>query len=132
MLSWKPVWKGKTFCAPGCGRGCTRAEYKYAADCARSLALSMGKGWKPKVWENLGWHWSAEKGGLKLHPIYVGGRVTGYTAYLGEPNSAGGRWASYGRKPASAIRNVIREAKRDVAPLLAILRETSEGEGLRP
>lgn len=30
----------------------------YKLDAAK-LARGLGRGWKPNVWENLGWHWEA-------------------------------------------------------------------------
>jgi hypothetical protein len=32
----------------------------------------MGKGWKPRVWENLGWHWSVVKG-VPIPPVWSAG-----------------------------------------------------------
>ena len=55
-LSWDPVRRGATYCAPACGRGCTHAEYMRANRSASALCASLGGGWKPHVWENLGWH----------------------------------------------------------------------------
>lgn len=120
-LSWKPVSIGKTYCAPACGRGCTLDEFSRATKQADNLARKLGAGWVPKVWENLGWHWAIERGGLKLHPGLAGG----YTAFLGEANSVGGRWAEHGRTPQEAIRNVIGRAKLELADVIAILKSAA-------
>jgi hypothetical protein len=32
----------------------------------------MGTGWKPRVWENLGWHWCVVKG-IPIPPIWSAG-----------------------------------------------------------
>lgn len=87
---WTPVLRDKTFCSPGCGGGCLRAAFDLAHSRARALASRLGKGWTPRVWENLGWHFSAinASGKLKVHPATLGH----WTAYLGEAE-AGGRWA---------------------------------------
>jgi hypothetical protein len=55
-LSWKPDRLGSCFCSPACGRGCTIKEYETALKEATRMAKSLGQGWKPKVFENLGWH----------------------------------------------------------------------------
>ncbi len=57
-LSWKPVRHGDTYCSPACGGGCTYAEFEKATKKAAALAKRLGPNWKPKVWENLGWHYS--------------------------------------------------------------------------
>ena len=65
-LSWKPKRKGEVYCAPACGRGCTHAEYLKAQKLAKKLAKQLGGGFKPVVWENMGWHWEVEKNGLNV------------------------------------------------------------------
>lgn len=119
-LSWKPASRGEIYCAPACGRGCTRGEFDAATGKAAALAGDLGDGWKPDVWENLGWHWAAVKGGLKIHPNILN---RGYTAFLGEAASHGGRWTESGRTAKSAVRNVIRQAKKEVRLLLTMIRE---------
>lgn len=71
-LSWEPVRKGETFCSPGCGHGCTYAEYLKASQKAELLAKRLGKGWVCSVSENLGWHFKATKNGCDVHQ--TGGR----------------------------------------------------------
>ena len=66
-LSWTPKEYGGIFyCSPACGGGCTMAAYEQAKDKAMRLAARLGKGWKPRVWENLGWHYSAVCGKSKV------------------------------------------------------------------
>lgn len=96
------------YCASWCGRGCTRAEFEKANRKARKLANQLGKGWEPFVWENLGWYWSAVNGGMKVHPSF-----DGYTAFLGEPDNSGGRWAEHGNTPKAAVDNVIAKAEEE-------------------
>jgi hypothetical protein len=61
-FSWsKGAWvarrRGRIYCAPACGRGCTFAEYKEALKRSRAVASRLGPGWKPVVHENMGWHY---------------------------------------------------------------------------
>lgn len=76
-----PVLKGKTYCAPWCGRGCTKAEYNRALAGATALARRLGAGWKPRVWENLGWHFEADKGVMSVMVNRYGSSVS-HTCYL--------------------------------------------------
>lgn len=55
-LSWKPVRRGDIYCAPACGGKCQYIAYLAATSLANKLAKVMGHGWKPHVWENMGWH----------------------------------------------------------------------------
>jgi hypothetical protein len=76
QLSWRPVRNGAVFCAPACGRGCTHAEYVHAISNAAVVAKTLGPGWKPHVWENLGWFYAVEHvTGMKVHclPAVVDG-----------------------------------------------------------
>lgn len=59
---WTPVRSGSIYCSPACGGGCTWRQYETAVIQASSLARSLGAGWKPRVHENLGWHYSATNG----------------------------------------------------------------------
>jgi len=105
-------------CAKWCGRGCTEQEYQQAVSGGTALARRLGKGWKSVVWENLGWHYQAVSPcrRLKVHP-----NGTGYTAFLGEASSPGGTWAEHGRTPESAIRAVVRVAKREVVSIAELV-----------
>jgi hypothetical protein len=74
-LSWKPVKRGSIYCSSACGRGCTSAEYDLAVKKAAALAKRMGKGWKPRVWENLGWHYMVRNGIFEITvPSFNGDR----------------------------------------------------------
>lgn len=87
-LSWEPVRRGRIFCAPACGAKCTWKAHQAAKRAAAKAAAALGPGWAPRVWENLGWHWSVNDvtGYVKVHPMGDGA----FTAFVGE--GLGGRW----------------------------------------
>lgn len=95
------------------------------------LTMELGDGWEPRVRENLGWHWSAVRGGLKVHPAScppssvlldaLCSASAGYLAFLGEANSVGGKWVSRGETPTEAVRNVVKCAMGEIKSLLAIV-----------
>ena len=58
--NWTPRRSGETFCSPMCGGHCTWAQHQLATKRGKALAATLGHGWKPVVWENLGWHYRAE------------------------------------------------------------------------
>lgn len=62
---WKAVRKGAVYCAPACGRGCTWDEYQATVKAAATLVKTLNQmdvlaAWQLRVWENMGWHYSAE------------------------------------------------------------------------
>lgn len=118
---WKPVLNGKTYCSPACGGGCLRAAFDLAQSRAKRLAERLGKGWKPVVWENLGWHFKAvsASGFLKVHPS--GGK--GWMAFLGFGDS-GGRWVANASTPEAAIKKVRAAARAEVGELRRLLEES--------
>lgn len=125
-LSWEPVWRGAIYCAPACGAGCLRSEYNRAVRAADELARQLGPGWTPRVWANLSWHYSAISpcGRLKVSPCMVrlDRKITSWIAFLGE-GETGGRWAEHARTPQSAIRNVVRRGREELAGIDALLRD---------
>lgn len=78
--NWTPVRNGLIFCSPACGGNCTITAYDQANREANALAARMGKGWKPRVWENLGWHYSVKKGVAAIYPPK--GLHDTFTAYV--------------------------------------------------
>lgn len=56
---YTPVRRGAIYCSPFCGHGCTWAKHQAAVKAAKALCKVLGKGWTPRVWENLGWHYEA-------------------------------------------------------------------------
>jgi len=123
-LSNKPVRKGATYCAPFCGRGCTWAEHQAAKKKAAALQKIMGHGWKPVVWENLGWHYKVVSNNekLKIHPSVHLGEIVAYTAFLGE-GDCGGTWTARHKNPKQAATDVIQAAKAEVIETLTTILE---------
>lgn len=118
------VRRGDVFCAPFCGRKCTHKEYLAAKQGAADLVRKLGKGWKPRVWENMGWHYSAvsKDGRIKVHTHKYPNSPRDYTAFLGDADSPGGRWAMHGSTPQAALRAVLKRAleeKREVDAMVA-------------
>ena len=119
-LSQKPRYeKNGTYCSPACGRGCTERAYTTAVAKADLLAETLGSGWVPKVWENLGWHYAARSpcDRLSVHSSYG----AGFSAYLNEPGSVGGRWAEHGDTPQEAIDATVAAAVADYKRIGAII-----------
>ncbi len=114
---WKAVRRGDTYCAPACGGGCTIHAFNQATTNAQSLADGLGNGWKPHVWENLGWHYSAisPDGRIKVHPF--GSGLKGYTAFIGLDSSGGGKWTGQHRFPKTAIKKAMAEVRAESAIL---------------
>lgn len=117
--STDPVARGDRYCSPACGRGCTKAEYDAAVACGAALARQLGAGWRPQVWENLGWHHRAVSpdGRVKVHPS--GGGT--YLAFLGSKGQSGGKWSEHGKTPQEAVDEVRRVALIEVAEAAALL-----------
>ncbi len=117
-LSWEPINEGETYCAPACGLGCTVKEYDITTANAEMLAQTLGPGWVPQVWENLGWHCSAESpcDRLSVQPL-----STGFIAFLGEPGAMGGRWAEQGYTPQEAVTAVVTVAVAEYEGIGALI-----------
>lgn len=91
---WNPISRPDgTYCSPGCGCGCTKKDHDRAQSLGKALSERMGPGWKPFVWENGGWHYSAnlqinDSKNIQIHPecIYPSKEhiegTSKYTVYL--------------------------------------------------
>lgn len=110
---WTPVRKGDIYCSPGCGGDCTYEDYLKAQLNAEKLARKLGPRWKPDVWENLGWHCRAisSNGAIKVYPS-LGDKT--YTAFAGEADFPGGKWAESGSTPKKAVQNVIAKVRYEM------------------
>ena len=79
-----PVLNGDFYGSRSCcgATYCKKADYdRCVADSAR-WAKELGKGWEPRVHENLGWHWSLVKGPIHLHQTYDRSRIDAPPHYL--------------------------------------------------
>ena len=113
-LSWKPKRRGLVYCAPACGGQCTRAAYDNAHTQAKELATRLGKGWKVRVWENLGWHWEVFKGELTCTDVRrPPSRVARSYVFLNPTLSVGGmqNFHAFGPTPRKAILEALNQAR---------------------
>lgn len=112
QLSWTPIRRGPFYCSPACGARCTILQYDKAWMAANALAKRLGEGWKPVVHENMNWYASviSATGHWKVH-IHTYPEGDSYTAFLGEPDCGGGKWAETADTPEAAIRKVQRAAR---------------------
>ncbi len=125
---WTPVRNGDAYCSPRCGGGpviCSIKRYEHAVDVANEVARDLGHGWKPEVFENLGWHARVVSPCGRINiSLPTRPDVTGYMAFLGPKKiQPGGKWAERGRTPREAIENVLNAARED----LGLIEETLQG-----
>lgn len=128
---WTPIRRGDVYCSPACGGGattCSVKAYEHAVDVANEAARDLGKGWRTRVDENLGWHAAVGSPckriwiSLPTRPFEAGLPMP-YTAFLGPPREhSGGKWAVHGRTPREAIENVLRAARYDLGLIEADLK----------
>lgn len=96
-LSWKPRLRGNIYCAPACGGNCTRSDYEKAVRAADALIRKLrGNGWKPLVWENLGWHYKVVSGPIQVYPSHD---RKSYSAMIGGSPKDNAGDASYWHPP---------------------------------
>lgn len=111
--SWTPRRRGKRYCSPACGFGCTYAQYQKAKKRAAALAAQLnqkGAGWKPRVWENHGgWFYSAVLGDfdVQVYPPHLGGKEFWCSVHC--PRA--GQHSAYGRTPMEAVRKSLQEVR---------------------
>ena len=105
----------KKKCAKWCGRGCTEREWKEAVKAGRALAKACGPGWKARIHENLGWHYSAQYGKGFMHD-------PGVLVYDGEYLYGADR--SFFGNIDEALEQLIHYYERTYADTLAAARKT--------
>lgn len=66
-IRWQPIRKGPIYCSPGCGGSCTHKEYQSVISKSKKLHKTMGPEWSIRIWENLGWHYSLQRGPILLY-----------------------------------------------------------------
>jgi hypothetical protein len=118
---WTPVKKGNIYCSPTCGRGCTMSEFNRATKAAEALVKSLGKGWEPRVWENLGWHYAVDKQFTSIHPPHPSGGK--YTAYL----NAKKQFIHSAKTPVAAYKGALKKARDFLAELTENIKEQGNG-----
>lgn len=112
-LSWKAVRNGPTYCAPACGRGCTHAEFVAANKAADDVVRQLGAGWKKRVWENLGWHWTVAtaKENYFSDDVFVSISPTLRQGYCAEIHCST-QFFGYGSTPQIAVKKAYALAKK--------------------
>lgn len=134
-LTWTPVRRGAIYCSPACGGGCTWAAFQEATGNADALAKRIGGGWKPRVWENLGWHYSVTSPNnyVKMHPkVYPPDRRTRYLAFFGWPEGPGGNFTTNGtdfKKVLAAGLSEARAIARKAAKLVQEIKSAAMTPG---
>jgi hypothetical protein len=120
----------KKKCAKWCGAGCTVAQYEKARRLSVHAAVALGAGWRPRPFENMGWHGVAVSkcGRIKVHIHTALLGPPNYTAFFGE-KGPGGRWVASSKTPRAAVRKVIAQAKADLARIQAALTGLPEVPG---
>lgn len=108
-----------TYCAPWCGRGCTKAEHDAAQRDGAALAALLGDGWKPVVRENLGWHYNAVSPCNRIEVHRHGSRR--FTAYLNHPGKGGGLYVGKATTAPAAVRNVVAKAREHIRELQTLV-----------
>lgn len=120
-LSWTPVRRGNIYCSPACGSGCTYAGYLDARKRAERMAKQL-PGFKPRVWENLGWHYAvtALDAHVSVYPSYDGYHVLASTTHMhaGDPE-----WGALNaRSPKEAISKLKKRLRREITTLQDFLK----------
>ncbi len=98
---------------------------------AKALLKRMKtKGWKARVHENMGWHYSILNGGLVVHTSYWKNKYS-YSAMLGsDPGSGDGVWTRYpGRNftdPNKAVQDCVEHARQILDGYAEILEAAEE------
>lgn len=104
-------------CSDWCGRGCTQEEYDLAVLNADKLVEQLGKGWVPRVHENMGWFFRAvsASGTIKVSVSVSHGNEEDFLAFIGEAGFPGGQFVGRGDTPKGAVAVVIQlaQVKRD-------------------
>jgi len=110
----KSLKKSRRMCASWCGRGCTKAEHDRALRLATACARKLGKGWRPRVHENLGWYGYTVSscGRITVRVSSPRRNVQRFLAQLGD-----GRWSSSGLNPGAAVDAVVSQARSEVSRL---------------
>jgi hypothetical protein len=108
-------------CADWCGGGCTQEQYAQAVQAADKLVQQLGEGWRPEVYENLGWHFGAASPCDRVRVSVRKG--DNYLALIGEAGSHAGQWAGVGDTAKAAVGAVLARTKAERDKLTAWLED---------
>ena len=100
---------------------------KLAKEMVKTLNKDLGGKWETRVWNNLGWHYSAVLGSIEvIESTYMGKSI--YTAYINdEVNVIGGAMSAWfhdsdnAATPDQAVRNAITTANKYMESLKAVM-----------
>jgi hypothetical protein len=115
-VNWEPIRKGEIYCSTACGCKCTWSAYKRAHANGKALAKKLGKGWKVRVWENIGWHWEVTN---EVVRVSQSKQDKSYHCML-EPHYA---WFGYPQSystPEQAISATVKMAKKEIDKVIKI------------
>jgi hypothetical protein len=124
---WTPIRNGDVFCAPACGNKCKLADFERATASAAALVAELGDGWQPRVWENLGWYFSAEKGTASVGYSEGGGHFTA-SIDAGIFQQRHEQFRAAASSPRAAMEAVLAEVEHKIAAL----RRTAISAALEP
>lgn len=113
---WTPILDGDIYCAPACGCKCKLVDFKRATASAAALVTELGDGWQPRVWENLGWHFSAGKGSATVDYSESGGHFTA-SIDAGMFRQRHEQFHAVGESPRAAMEAAIAEIEQKIASL---------------
>lgn len=117
-LRWTPVRHGVYYCSPACGCGCRYSAYVRVKARAAKLAKHLGPGWKPVVWENVGWHYRARLVlGANVLEVHQGEGKRAYWASLTGPDlhQIHGTWKTAKQAVAGVRDEALSRAQRYVS-----------------
>ena len=118
-LSRTPVLRGEFYCSPACCGDrpfCTKAAYDRANHEAAAMATELGNGWKPDVWENLGWYGSARRNRLRVMKHVGIYSVTSESLHTGQGTTA-----------QAAVCNLRHNIEREIGRLEQLLEDCGDG-----
>lgn len=84
-----------------------------AAKLAAALCLRLGPQWRPKVWDNIGWHWRAQRGDISVQQETFVSRGQDFLAYLYEPHTVLIRYSARASTPDLAVADVVAQCRAD-------------------
>lgn len=124
LYSKGPVRKGKVYCSPWCGAGCTRAAFEAATLSAKTLAAALGSAWTYRVWENFGWHWEIRSkcGRWTITPPHARGDK--FSVWL--QSDGGGQYIAHGKTPRAAMLTALAMACGKLAAVQALVVDVPE------